>query len=894
MLSKFITGMAGFLLLTGSLSAETGISFSLQSSSADFINIADPEVNLLESGNMETDSWTANAGNTDISLSYQDGQVPEGSRALKVVTGNMGGDVYYEINSDERFHLEQYSRITISFMAKSDIPGLELQAGISEEGSAGRQSFGMADLSSEWEIYHFSVVLNKQTSDNYLFSFRGFGVGTIYIDNLQVGTGLFADIPQSEIYDVSIINTQGNELINVFRSECPVYSPGYQGMLEKYKKPFSIFKGRTISWAKFMVGEPVTLKVVINNTSKVPIDGRTVKIFPSRYGITPEINGNEIVFTITEPAQYSVEVGEKGYENGLVLFADPPEEDIPNPADANILALEKASSGDITSVPDNYNTLYFKKGIHDIGVYHVPSNIKNVYFEDGSWVYGALIMDGNPDVRIYGRGILSQARLNYRESHGVEAINGSDRIKLEGLVIADYKFFSVRLIGEFNEVDFVKVIGGWAWHCDGIAAYKGSRVSNCFIWANDDAIKVYRDSITWNDIVVWQLDNGGIIQMSWGGAVGGSTSRGVRLSRIDILHCEYDTPGFNTALLSCIGNRRAEEGKSDWIEDWVIEDVVTETPVQIVFGITPDSSTPLSIHGLTLKNWNVKMPLNTNYTNSIVANYPNDFYDEIVMDNVVFNGQLLTDVNYLTRGDMENEGWSAEGGSTNQSVHFEENSGISQSKGLKSLVTNMGEDNSYLISCNENFQFVRNGKLNLSFWAKANIINTRLTPVIVNINTNDVIEFDDVLLSGEWTKYELSVTANPDMTADYRFKFRAYGLNTVIFLDDVQLGHPDWRKQTEMVTQYLHPPLILPEIPVVHSPLTSISTIPDSKNIYPNPAHDELYIKNADSFTSYEIINSRGVTEMKSYGSTVQLSSLAPGLYIIITGDGRKMKFIKK
>lgn len=854
----------------------------------------DPVDNLLESGNMESDSWTSAPGNTDLALTFVPGEGIDSSKAMVIKTSSMGGDENYQVNSDEQFHLENFSRISISFMARSSNPDIQLQAWIQEAGITGGLNAGYAVLSSDWKKYNFSIVIDKQTSDSYYFSFRASDTATIHIDNVMVGTGLFEDVPQSDIYDVFIDNNENEELINVFRSECPVYIPGYQGMLSKYKKPFSIFEGRTISWGKFTVNNPVTVKVIVKNTAKVPISGQNVKILPSRYGVTPVVNGNEITFTITEPAQYSVEVGEKGYENGLVLFADPPETDIPDPEDPQYLMLDHASAEDLTSIPGNYTGLYFKKGIHDIDVFHVPGNIKNIYFEDGSWVYGALIMDGNPDVRIYGRGILSQAKLDYRESHGVEAINGSDRIKLEGLVIADYKFFSVRLIGQYNEVEYVKVIGGWAWHCDGIAAYKGSTVSKCFIWANDDAIKVYRDSITWSDIVVWQLDNGGIIQMSWGGAIGGSTSRGVRLSRIDILHCEYDKPGFNTALLSCVGNHRKIAGKEDWIEDWIIEDVVTENPVQIVFGITPDPSTPVHIHGLTLKNWNVRMPLNTNYTNSIIGHYPEDFFDGVVFDSVVFNGDLLENVNYITKGEMDEGGWKGSKGNTNQVVLFDENSGIDNSMGLRSLVTDLGGDDHYLIICDENFRFVREGTLTLSFWAKANILNTRLTPFIEKNESSVIQEFEDVYLSGEWKKYTVKINPEVDFSADYKLKFRAYGLNTVLFLDEAEIGYPEWRTKTQMATQFLHSPLALPEVPIIHNPSSTKENLMPTNGIYPNPAGDVLNIKNSDRLLSYRIYNSNGKLELTGNGTTVNVSNLNPGIYILLTEKGEKMKFIKE
>jgi hypothetical protein len=252
-------------------------------------------------------------------------------------------------------------------------------------------------------------------------------------------------------------------------------------------------------------------------------------------------------------------------------------------------------------------------------------------------------MDGNPGVRIFGRGVLSSGELNYRESHCIEAIHQSDRIQIEGIVIADPRHFAIRLTGKDNTVKWVKVIGGWVYNCDGISAFEGSEVSHCFIWANDDAIKVYRDNITWTDCVVWQLNNGGIIQMSWGG----SNASDVVLKRIDILRAEWNKPGFNRALISCVGNRYHDPGKCGLQQNWLIEDVVTENPLPVIFGITPDDYSHNHIHHLIFRNWNVKMDMASGFQNRIAGNDPDEFFDGFVMDRFIFNGTLLTGSNWI-------------------------------------------------------------------------------------------------------------------------------------------------------------------------------------------------------------------------------------------------------
>jgi hypothetical protein len=446
----------------------------------------------------------------------------------------------------------------------------------------------------------------------------------------------YPGVPLSGIYAVRLIQGKKAAEPVVFRNSCPVYQAGYMNMLAKDQAPLDKFRGRSVSWVNFSFSGSVKVEVRILDEGKVPLSGR-VRILPSRYGINPVVEGGVIRFTLREPGQFSVEVGEDGYKNGLMIFANPMETDVPSTEEENYLVLEHADGSIVSSVPSGCTGLYFRSGVHDIGIYHIPAGISNVYLEGGAWVYGTLIMDGRPDVRIFGRGVLSAGRINYRASH---------------IVVEDSKRFSVRLIGQNNRVEWVKVIGGWVYNVDGISAYAGSTVSHCFIWANDDNIKVYRDNITFSDIVCWQLDNGAIIQMSWGGAVGGSTARNVKISRVDVLHAEWDQSRFNSGLFNCVGNRYHDAGRYSLQENWLVEDVVTENPVAQIINLRPDDYTPIDIHGLVMKNWNVTMDMSTGFHNFIVGNNPAADFDGFLFDNFVFNGTRLTESNWISAGNF--------------------------------------------------------------------------------------------------------------------------------------------------------------------------------------------------------------------------------------------------
>jgi hypothetical protein len=459
-------------------------------------------------------------------------------------------------------------------------------------------------------------------------------------------TSLYAQVPQSDIYEVTVTRSDGlKQKQVVFQSSCPQYQLGDMDMQSKDQSALNLFKNRTINWTTFSFSGAITIEVKLLNQNRITMTS-DVKILPSRYGIVPSVNGNVITFIMNNPGQCSVEIGDNGYKNGLMIFANPAETIKADTTSGNYKVLRSTTEQEINSLPQQYSGLYFKAGVHNIGIYHVPLQMKNIYLEEGAWVYGTLIMDGNPGVKIFGRGVLSSAKVNYRQSHCIEGINQSDNIIIEGITIADPKYFAVRLIGKNNRVDWVKVIGGWTYNCDGISAFEGSTVSHCFIWANDDNIKVYRDNITFSDCVCWQLNNGGVIQLSWGN--GNATN--VTIKRIDILHAEWNSDEVNRGVISCVGDKFAEGGMYGLQKNWLIEDLVTETLVPLIFRISPNPKSLNEIHGMTFRNWNVKMDLSKGFNNYIIGTDPLHKFDGLVFDNFIFNGTKLSSSNWGSVG----------------------------------------------------------------------------------------------------------------------------------------------------------------------------------------------------------------------------------------------------
>jgi hypothetical protein len=849
--------------------------------------------NFITNGDMESANWTGIPGATNLAVSFAAGQGIASTTALKTVTSSMGGDPYYIIRGEQVFPMTSADKIEVSFWAKGSAANMRLQAWAQESDGNTFMNMGDAYLTTSWQKYQFTVTLSSSTSNNYKVKFRGYNTGTMYIDNVSIGPVDYENVNQSGIYDVTLSQSGMTWPVNTFRSTCPTYSLGYQGMQSKDQHPLDLFANRTINYTKFSFTNPITVHVNVTNTTKVPVAGQTVRILPSRFGITSTTSGNVVTFTITEPGQYSVEIGPTGYQNGLIIFADPTETDVPSKTDPAFLVLYEANASSVASIPGTYSGVYFRRGVHDIGIWNVPSNIKKIYFEDGAWVYGALKMDNNPDVRIYGRGALSQYNLNYRVQHSVEAINNSDRIQLEGLVIADPKYFGVRLIGINNTVSYTKVIGGWVYNMDGIAAYAGSTVSKCFIWANDDAIKVYRDSLTWSDIVVWQLNNGGIIQTSWGGDVGGVTANNVTISRVDVLRAEWDAPRFNTGLLGCIGNHYQYPGWSHSLSNWLIQDVTTENTIPQVFNITPDPYSHVHITGMYLKNWNVNMNMSSGFTNAIKGEDPAQNLTGFVFDNVKFNNKLLTNINYITTGDMESGGWVSAPKTTDQVVTLCAGCGTGSSTGLRSVVTNMNGSTDYAMKANELFHMNHNEQITISFWAKATAAGKRLVSWVQETDGSTWMNFGDINLTTAFQWYTATATMSLATNDHYQVKFRGYA-TAWIYIDKVQIGPPDWRTIMLPDIQYLDTPTFLPNtLGARKSVVTGIEEQDFTKGlVYPNPATDVLYIKGYNDEVPHVVLGMQGEVRQSGKGVALDISELGPGMYILVIGTER-FKFIK-
>ncbi len=220
--------------------------------------------------------------------------------------------------------------------------------------------------------------------------------------------------------------------------------------------------------------------------------GQSVTVRPLSRGVTPRVEGGDILFTLPGPGQYTLEMD--GSHRALHLFADP-----------------------VTSFPvdpKDPSVIYFSRGVHTPGAIRLASG-QTLYLDEGALVYGRIEATDAHDIRILGHGILDGSRNteeilsemgteqqeayekgwavpNALRRHTVE-LSYCDRVETRGITIRDSLVYNIRPVCcRGLTIDDVKIIGSWRYNSDGIDMHNCQDVviRNCFVRTFDDSICV--------------------------------------------------------------------------------------------------------------------------------------------------------------------------------------------------------------------------------------------------------------------------------------------------------------------------------------------------------------------------------------------------------------------
>ena len=220
------------------------------------------------------------------------------------------------------------------------------------------------------------------------------------------------------------------------------------------------------SMAYFDFSGTVEVRVVHNRGAV-----EAARVRPLSQGIKPSVQGDTLTFSLSRPANLSVEVNGDIFHN-LHLFA--------NPLDAR-----RPSAKEIKRAGRKGSKLvYFAPAVHRLpgDTMRVASG-STVYVDGGARVLGTLIVDGERDVRIYGRGEVHPAG----RGAGVY-VKRSKKVEAEGIIVTQLP------VGQSDSVAVtnVKAISSYGWG-DGMNAFASSNVryDSVFCRNSDDCSTIY-------------------------------------------------------------------------------------------------------------------------------------------------------------------------------------------------------------------------------------------------------------------------------------------------------------------------------------------------------------------------------------------------------------------
>jgi hypothetical protein len=191
------------------------------------------------------------------------------------------------------------------------------------------------------------------------------------------------------------------------------------------------------------------------------------RIRPDSYGITPEVLGSTVRFTLDRPRNVVVQLDDKIFDC-LHLLANPIEQDVPAEGDKNVM--------------------YFGPGLHTPanGELKVPSNT-TVYLAPGAVLNSFVQFEGVENSRMIGRGVV------YNSKWGAMLIRKCENVTLDGITILNPRYENLRVAESQNiKIKNLRAFSHQGWG-DGIQLYCSENVTidGCFLRTSDDSIALY-------------------------------------------------------------------------------------------------------------------------------------------------------------------------------------------------------------------------------------------------------------------------------------------------------------------------------------------------------------------------------------------------------------------
>ena len=433
---------------------------------------------------------------------------------------------------------------------------------------------------------------------------------------------------------------------------------------------------RSLTYATIDFTGEVTLQV----TKLYGVPASRVEISPKALGINPSyFDGNTVRFTLRHhssiPLYISVNFicpenvdddryGGNNIKHGLMIFANKPQSDIPSETAPGVVVYSN------TANLANASVIYFKPGEYDlrqrfnsvagqIGQMPLKSG-QSVYIAGGAIVHGAFRGDGNDNLKIYGRGIITGQKYAwhwFRDASGVKAayinLMGSDNCILQGIIIENPTHHTIPS-GTNTQISDLKIIG-WASNHDGIRPSSGSIVERIFIKTSDD-YDYARDPHTVQNSIFWPMVNGAVGQMGWNDLGTGYA----KYKNNYIINSEWSSTAANKGNTGVLCGSKADGGiklSGNELHDIYIENI---TNYLINSALEPKAGNPYGyLSNFVFRNIFVErefMLPNGTPTKQVMRGVNNTWISDWSFTNLIVNGTVVTWDNYRDYFDLNLSG----------------------------------------------------------------------------------------------------------------------------------------------------------------------------------------------------------------------------------------------
>ncbi|KIM93159.1 glycoside hydrolase family 28 protein [Oidiodendron maius Zn] len=283
------------------------------------------------------------------------------------------------------------------------------------------------------------------------------------------------------------------------------------------------------------------------------------QIRPLSYGIIPQVQGNTIKFTLTEPRNLVIQVNDDIFDC-LHLMTNTIDMDVPSPSDPSVI--------------------YFGPGMHNVtsanNTLMVPSN-KTVYLAGGAVLKAGVTFANVSNSILRGRGIL------YNVPVGAVLVAYSNNITVDGVTMLDPPNGYSLEVGQSDGV-VVRNIHSFSsrGNGDGIDLFctQNILIEGVFMRNSDDCIALYQSrpgwgfygnssNITIRNSSLWADIAHPFVAGTHGNTVNPETMTGVTIQNVDIL----DQREMQMWYQGCIA---LNAGDLNLLQDFRIEDIRVE------------------------------------------------------------------------------------------------------------------------------------------------------------------------------------------------------------------------------------------------------------------------------------------------------------------------------